>query len=60
MIGTQIRLVVKDNGKGFDAREKAKGFGLELVSLLTEQVGGTLRIEQNNGTECILEFETES
>jgi PAS domain S-box-containing protein len=53
-------VVVQDNGIGlgesFDLKTSA-GFGLRLVGMLTEQIGGSMRIEQRKGTTFILEFE---
>jgi len=51
---------IKDNGKGlpegFDYRT-AKSLGLQLVSILTEQINGTLSVKSSpNGTEFVLLF----
>jgi len=35
----------------------SKGFGLDLVSILTEQIGGSIRIVRGSGTGFILEFD---
>ncbi len=56
-----ISIIIQDNGVGIPESinfENSSGFGLTLVSLLTEQIGGTIRIERGNGTSVILEFET--
>ena len=53
-------IVIKDNGVGIPENidfENSTGFGLTLVRLLTEQIGGTIGIERKNGTSVILEFE---
>ena len=53
-------LVVQDDGIGLPAGLDLKtstGFGLRLVDMLTEQMGGSMKIERNNGTSFILEFE---
>ena len=56
----QVTLTVSDNGIGIpesiDIAAHA-GFGMQLVSILTEQLGGTIRIEREKGTKFILEFE---
>lgn len=57
-VGKMLNLTVQDNGKGFDVKENPYGFGMELVNLLAEQIGGTFTIERKNGTRCALEFET--
>lgn len=51
-------LIVEDNGAGMPESVDIRnaGFGLRLVSILTEQIHGTVRIERNNGTRFILEF----
>jgi len=45
-----ISLEVKDNGKGIQNEKKTNSLGLQLVELLSEQLKGTFKIEQNNGT----------
>jgi len=55
-----VTFIFEDNGVGMpdlksDIRQK--GFGLTLIGLLTEQIGGSYRIERNNGTMFIIEFE---
>jgi two-component sensor histidine kinase len=51
---------VQDNGiglpEGFDLKTST-GFGLRLVDMLTEQIGGSMRIEKEKGTRFILEFD---
>lgn len=56
-VGKMLNLTVQDNGKGFDVTKNPYGFGMELVNLLTDQIGGTFSIEWNKGTRCVLEFE---
>ncbi|GAB4221547.1 MAG: hypothetical protein Kow009_11170 [Spirochaetales bacterium] len=55
----RIRLHYEDDGvglpKGFRL-DQSERFGLQLVSLLTEQLGGTIRIEAGNGARFVLEF----
>jgi PAS domain S-box-containing protein len=54
-----ITLTIHDNGRGlpegFDIDDSG-GFGLMLVMLLSQQLGGSFNIENQNGTRCILEF----
>ena len=55
------RLIVKDNGTGlpagFDASE-SQGFGLMLVTMTSEQLGGSFTLKNDNGTKGIVEFKT--
>ncbi|MGY8927738.1 MAG: sensor histidine kinase, partial [Flavobacteriales bacterium] len=57
----EIRLIVKDNGKGlpnnFDFR-KTESLGLQLVTTLVEQIDGTVNCEtkKGKGTAFIIEF----
>lgn len=55
-----ITLVFEDNGIGIPEllnHEKQKGFGLTLIELLTDQIGGNCKIERTNGLKYIIEFE---
>ena len=55
----QIELAVADNGVGFPAEldyRQAKTFGLQLVTALVNQLGGTLEMESNNGTRFQVRF----
>jgi two-component sensor histidine kinase len=57
--GQKVIIKVKDNGKGIPEQvnlRKSKGFGLQLVQKLAEQLGGTLEIIRGNGSEVVLEF----
>jgi two-component system CheB/CheR fusion protein len=52
-------LTVEDNGTGIPESvdlETPAGFGMQLVSLLTQQLDGTIRIERDSGTRYVLEF----
>lgn len=55
-----VKIKIMDDGVGM-ARStgtgKIKGFGLDLVKLLTEQIGGHLKNESVNGTAFVLEFD---
>ncbi len=60
MKDNNVSIIIKDNGVGIPEStnfENSSGFGLTLVRLLTEQIGGTIRIEKENGTSVILQFE---
>lgn len=53
-------LVFEDNGNGIPESidiENSTGFGLQLVSILTKQLDGNIRLERQEGTKFILEFE---
>jgi len=55
-----VQIVIRDNGGGMPESidfNNSTGFGLMLVGMLTRQLGGAIRIERNNGTGIILEFE---
>ncbi len=55
-----VKIVVQDDGVGIPESvsfEKSKGFGLDLVGMLTEQIGGSIKIERGVGTSFVLEFE---
>jgi two-component system, chemotaxis family, CheB/CheR fusion protein len=56
----RVSLVIQDNGNGMPESidfENSTGFGLVLVGMLTKQLQGTIRIERENGTRIVLEFE---
>lgn len=58
--GKNISLVVQDNGVGIPPSinfQNTAGFGFVLVNLLTQQLGGTIRIERKKGTRIVMEFE---
>jgi len=51
---------VQDDGVGVPepvSFESSTGFGLELVNMLSSQLGGSIRIERGEGTRFVLEFE---
>jgi two-component sensor histidine kinase len=55
----QILLIVRDTGVGFPADmdfRHAGSLGLQLVCLLTEQLGGTIELERASGTQWTLRF----
>lgn len=52
-------MTVRDNGPGTrqpDASEPSSGFGLMIVNALSEQLGGTIQFEHDEGTVATLEF----
>ena len=51
-----LHLVVTDNGIGKSGITHGTGFGTQLVSLLTQQLNGTMREESENGTTHIFDF----
>ena len=51
-----LHLVVTDNGIGKTGITHGTGFGTQLVSLLTQQLNGTMREESENGTTHIFDF----
>jgi two-component sensor histidine kinase len=54
-----MALVVRDTGVGFpvdmDFRH-TDSLGLQLVCLLTEQLGGTIELDRASGTQWTLKF----
>jgi PAS domain S-box-containing protein len=51
---------IADDGNGIPETvdiEHSTGFGLSLISMLTQQIGGSVRIERVNGTKFIIEFD---
>ncbi|MEX0772614.1 MAG: histidine kinase dimerization/phosphoacceptor domain -containing protein [Balneolales bacterium] len=56
----RVTLIVADNGIGLPESINpgtSDGFGLQLVDMLAQQIRGKIRIERNNGTRFIVEFE---
>jgi two-component system, sensor histidine kinase PdtaS len=51
-----LHLVVTDNGIGKSGITHGTGFGTQLVSLLTQQLNGTMKEESENGTTHIFDF----
>lgn len=57
--GRNITIVFEDNGPGISESisvENSSGFGMQLINMLTGQLGGTVRIERQNGTRFTIEF----
>jgi two-component sensor histidine kinase len=56
----RITIIIADNGIGIPEAltfKNTSGFGLQLVDMLAEQLGGNIRIERGGGTRFVLEFE---
>lgn len=51
-----LHLVVTDDGVGKSGITHGTGFGTQLVSLLTQQLNGTMKEESENGTSHIFDF----
>jgi PAS domain S-box-containing protein len=55
----QYMLIVKDNGKGFPKNldfRNTKSLGMQLVTMLVEQLEGTIELRRDEGTEFIISF----
>lgn len=55
----RVAMSIRDDGNGMPESVgfgKSPGFGLTLVGMLTEQLGGDIRIERERGTRIVLEF----
>jgi len=60
MKDNRVNIAVADNGIGIPESvtfKNSTGFGMQLVGMLTEQIGGKIRIERGNGTRFVLEFD---
>ena len=56
----QVTLAIQDNGIGLPAGfdlHASKGFGLMLVKMLSQQLGGNFSMKNHSGTLCAIEFE---
>jgi len=57
---SNVTIVVADNGIGIPESvdfKNSAGFGMQLIGMLTEQMGGSIKIERFEGTKFILEFQ---
>jgi PAS domain S-box-containing protein len=58
-VDKHVTLTIQDNGvglpDGFDI-DQAKGFGLMLVNMLSQQLGGSFSMAKQAGTRCTVEF----
>ena len=59
MLFRSATVCVKDDGVGLpeDPEGRGNGFGLELVHILSRQLGGTLKIENEDGARFEVEFD---
>ena len=53
-----LQMQISDNGIGKGGAINGTGFGGQLISLLTQQLGGTMKEENNNGTHIFFEFKS--
>ncbi|PKL10000.1 MAG: hypothetical protein CVV51_00945 [Spirochaetae bacterium HGW-Spirochaetae-7] len=71
-VGSRVRLIYEDNGIGIpetaasprsgspieaEGSPQVKGFGLQLVAMLVQQIDGTLEIERHGRARFIIEFD---
>lgn len=57
--GALAEIIMQDNGIGIPETvsfESSTGFGLQLVKMLSEQIGGSIKMKRAEGTTFILEF----
>jgi PAS domain S-box-containing protein len=57
---TRVKFIIKDNGMGIPESidfNKGGGFGMQLVGMLAQQIGGSIRIERGEGAKFVLEFD---
>jgi signal transduction histidine kinase len=47
--GTDIDLLVSDNGKGFDPSRAARGMGLRIMRFRAQMIGGYVAVESRPG-----------
>jgi len=55
----EVSLIIQDNGVGFDERALANespGFGLTIVKMLVDQLGGTYSLSNDNGARSVVRF----
>lgn len=60
---TEFNLTVSDNGKGIPQTvdfENPETLGLQLVSILVNQLEGKIELKRENGTELIMRFNVEN
>ncbi|HVE62040.1 MAG TPA: sensor histidine kinase [Chitinophagaceae bacterium] len=53
-----LQMLVSDNGVGKSGAINGTGFGGQLIFLLTRQLGGTIKEDNNNGTRIFFEFKS--
>jgi signal transduction histidine kinase len=52
-----VRLVVRDDGKGFDPQAAGRGLGLVSMRERADSVGGRLAVQTQEGTGTLIELE---
>jgi two-component sensor histidine kinase len=55
----RVIISVSDNGAGYPEKgdsEEDPGFGLQLVRMLSKQIGGNVDFKNDGGAVCMLEF----
>jgi len=60
MNNNRVKIAIQDNGVGIPESisiNHSTGFGLNLVGMLIEQIGGSIKIERGEGTRFVLEFD---
>jgi len=60
LTGNRVFILIADNGIGIPESvtfENSTGFGMQLVSMLTEQIGGSIKIERGGGSRFVVEFD---
>ena len=58
-VDNHVTFTIQDNGKGLPAGfdiNASEGFGLKLVKMLSQQLGGSFSIENHAGNRCMIEF----
>jgi two-component sensor histidine kinase len=53
-----LQMQISDNGIGKGSTIHGTGFGAQLISLLTQQLGGIMKEENDNGTHVFFEFKS--
>ncbi len=60
MKDNRVKIIIQDNGVGIPEAidfKRSTGFGLDLVEMLMEQIGGNIKIERGDGTRFVIEFD---
>jgi len=55
----QVNIVIQDNGVGLSESvdfDNSSGFGFQLIHMMMEQIKGSIKVENKNGTKFILQF----
>jgi PAS domain S-box-containing protein len=57
--GSSVMLIYEDNGPGLPVSvdlENSGGFGMQLLKMLVQQIGGSMRLEKSGGARFVIEF----